>query len=126
MGTILVVDDEKPILKMFKLFLGMFGHTVYTAESGPEGLNVFSKTEPDAVFVDIKMPGMDGFEVLKKIKTKNPATQVILITGHGDKNLAARAMDMQADDFIHKPFQEEALIEAIERLAKRQQKTTKK
>mgnify|MGYP003961251827 CR=1 FL=1 len=89
-------------------------------------LNFFLKTKPDAVFVDIKMPGMDGFEVLKQIKTKAPATEVILITGHGDKNLAQRALDMQADDFIHKPFQEEALTDALERLAQRQNQKPKK
>jgi len=126
MGKILVVDDEKPILSMFKLFLGLYGHKVYTAESGQEGLELFLKTKPDAVFVDIKMPGMDGFEVLKQIKTKAPATEVILITGHGDKNLAQRALDMQADDFIHKPFQEEALTDALERLAQRQNQKPKK
>jgi YesN/AraC family two-component response regulator len=66
---------------------------------------VFEKEHPSIVFTDIKMPGIDGFEVLKRIKTSSPGAVVIVITGHGDKELAKKALDLKATDFIYKPVQ---------------------
>ena len=68
MKRVLVIDDERPTLGMFELFLGAYGYEVLTAESAQEGLNIFKKERPPIVLTDIKMPGMDGLEILKKIK----------------------------------------------------------
>ena len=115
MRKVLIIDDEKPTLAMFRLFLEAYGFEVFTAENGEEGIRVFEKEKPGIVFTDIKMPGMDGFEVLKQIKILAPDAVVIVITGHGDKELAGKALDLKATDFIHKPVQKEALDAALTR-----------
>ena len=115
---VLIIDDEKPTLAMFQLFLEAYGFEVLTAEKGEEGIEVFKAEHPSIVFTDIKMPGIDGFEVLKRIKALSPESVVIVITGHGDKDLAKRALDLKATDFIYKPVQKEALDAALERAEK--------
>ncbi len=119
MRKILVIDDEKPTLSMFRLFLGAYGYTVLTAENGKEGLELFMKEKPPIVLTDIKMPGMDGFEVLKRIKTADASAEVIVITGHGDMDLAIKALDFDATDFIKKPIQKAALDAALRRAEER-------
>jgi anti-anti-sigma factor len=119
MGKILVIDDERATLGMFKLFLGAYGFSVLTAENGAEGLALFEKERPSIVITDIKMPGMDGLEVLKRIKALDPATEVIVITGHGDIDLAVEALNFNAADFINKPIQKSALDSALKRAQER-------
>ena len=68
MTKILVIDDEKPTLTMFRLFLGAYGYEVLIAENGAEGLEIFKKERPSIVLTDIKMPGIDGLLVLQQIK----------------------------------------------------------
>jgi YesN/AraC family two-component response regulator len=115
---VLIIDDEKPTLAMFELFLQAYGFEVLTAEKGEEGIAVFETENPSIVFTDIKMPGMDGFEVLKRIKTISPGAVVVMITGHGDRELEKKALDFNATDFIHKPVQKEALDAALEKAEK--------
>ncbi len=115
---VLIIDDEKPTLAMFELFLEAYGFEVLSAEKGEDGIRVFEAENPAIVFTDIKMPGIDGFEVLKRIKTRAPEAVVIVITGHGDKELAKKALDLKATDFIHKPVQKEALDAALEKAEK--------
>jgi len=122
MEHILVIDDEKPILSMFRFLLGFYGYTVLTAENGEAGLEIFRKENPPIVFLDIKMPGMDGLSVLKQIKKISPETEVILITGHGNEELEKEARSLHANDFIHKPFQRESLDNAIKQLKERRKK----
>ncbi len=113
MKKILVIDDEKPTLTMFQLFLNAYGYEVFTAESGAEGLQIFEKENPAIVFTDVKMPGMDGLSVLKKIKDLTPTAEVIVITGHGDQALAKEAIKNDATFFINKPIKKEDLDEAL-------------
>ena len=68
MEKILVIDDEKATLSMFRLFLDAYGYSVYTAENGKEGLEIFRKEKPAIVLTDIKMPGIDGLAILRQIK----------------------------------------------------------
>ena len=91
------------------------GYDVVTAQSGGEGIAVFEKEKPDIVITDIKMPGMDGIEVLKKVKALNADTEVIIITGHGDIENAIEALKHGASDFINKPVRDEALAIALTR-----------
>jgi len=116
---ILVIDDEKPTLSMFRLFLAAYGYEVHTAGSGEEGLEIFNAVHPEIVFTDIRMPGMDGLEVLRRIRGADPACQVIIITGHGDMDRALDALDMDASDFINKPVERQALNSALVRAEKR-------
>jgi anti-anti-sigma factor len=115
MQKILVVDDEKSTLSMFRLFLTAYGYTVFTAENGTEGLRLFEKEKPPIVVTDIKMPGIDGIELLRRIKEMDRMTEVIMITGHGDMDLAVKALDLDATDFINKPIQRPALDSALRR-----------
>ncbi len=119
MEKILIIDDEKPTLSMFRLFLGAYGYSALTAENGPEALEIFKREKPPIVFTDIKMPGMDGLAVLKAIKEIDPLTQVVVITGHGDMELAVKALDLDATDFINKPVQRAALDAALKRAEER-------
>jgi YesN/AraC family two-component response regulator len=116
---ILVIDDEKTTLKMFGLFLDIYGYEILTAESGEEGLEVFDRERPEIVLTDIKMPGMDGIAVLQEIKRRSPATEVIVITGHGDMDLAIQALNLDAADFINKPIQRQSLEQGLSRARER-------
>jgi DNA-binding NtrC family response regulator len=113
MRKILVIDDEKPTLSMFRLLVGAYGYKVLTAENGSTGIELFQRERPVLVFTDIKMPGLDGLEVLKRIKEIDPQVPIVVITGHGDTDLAKQATDMEATAFIHKPIQRKALEEAL-------------
>jgi anti-anti-sigma factor len=115
MDKILVIDDEKPTLAMFRLMLEAYGYEIFTAENGADGLEIFEREHPPVVLTDIKMPGMDGIQVLKTIKQRVPATEVIVITGHGDMDLAIRALNLDATDFINKPIQRQVLEQALKR-----------
>ncbi|MBC2712595.1 MAG: response regulator [Desulfosarcina sp.] len=94
MTQILIIDDEKPTLQMLKLYLEMCGHEVLTAESESMGIEIFRTHHPPIILTDIKMPGKDGFAVLRQIKSLAPETWVIVITGHGDQDLARQAFDL--------------------------------
>jgi YesN/AraC family two-component response regulator len=119
MTTILIIDDEQPTLQMLTLYLEACGHTVLTAENEIQGLEVFRRQRPAIVLTDIKMPGKDGFDVLRQIKAIAPQTEVIVITGHGDKDLAQQALDLRASAFFNKPLDTEALDTAIREIEQR-------
>ncbi len=123
MKKVLIIDDETSTLAMFKLFLGALGYEAMTASSGAEGVEIFKAESPSIIMTDIKMPGMDGFGVLKSIKAIDPGAEIIVITGHGDTELAQQALSLNATDFINKPINkdslESALARAEDRLSKR-------
>jgi PAS domain S-box-containing protein len=111
----LLIDDEPDILRVLSISLKADGYDVVSAQNGPEGIAAFEKEKPDIVITDIKMPGMDGIEVLKKIKGLNADTEVIIITGHGDIENAIEALKHGASDYINKPIRDEALAIALGR-----------
>ena len=121
MNKILVIDDEKATLTMFRLFLEAYGYRVLTAQDGARGLEIFKAEKPSVVVTDIKMPGMDGLEILQTIKEIDPKTEVIVITGHGDTDLAEQALKLKALDFIPKPIKKEALDAALQKAKNRLQ-----
>lgn len=112
---ILLVDDEEGIRKVLKITLESAGYKVLTAPDGETGLDVFVREAPDLVITDIKMPGIDGIELLKRIKHLNPETEVIMITGHGDMDLAVKSLQYEAADFITKPIDSLDLESAIQK-----------
>ena len=116
MTTILIIDDELPTLQMLTLYLEACGHRVLSAENEVQGLEVFRRERPAIVLTDIKMPGKDGFDVLRQIKAIAPLTEVIVITGHGDKDLAKQALALKASAFFNKPLDTEALDGAIKEI----------
>ena len=119
MSKLLLIDDEEAIVRVLSISLKSDGYDVVTAYSGEEGLKVFQRELPDVVLVDIKMPGMDGIEVLKRIKNINPDTEVIIITGHGDMPSAIQALQLGASDFINKPVKDEVMAIALKRAEER-------
>jgi len=114
MIKLLVIDDEKPTLSMLSLFLQALGYQVLTAESEEAALDIFRKEHPSIVLTDIKMPGKDGLAALQEIKEMDADAQVIVITGHGDRNLASRAYDLGAIRFLNKPLNTDELMAALE------------
>jgi PAS domain S-box-containing protein len=114
-NTILIVDDEQAIVRLLSMSLKSDGYETLTACSGEEGLEVFRTKSPDIVVTDIKMPGMDGLELLKKIKELDSDKEVIIVTGHGDIDSTITALQYGASDFINKPVRDEALAIALER-----------
>jgi DNA-binding NtrC family response regulator len=100
---ILIVDDEKDFVEMFSLRLTRQGEKVSTAYSGQDALDLLEKTAIDVVILDIRMPGMDGIETLKKIKASHPLVEVILLTGHGSTETAVEGMKEGAFDYLMKP-----------------------
>jgi signal transduction histidine kinase len=125
--SILLVDDEEGIRKVLSIALSDMGYNVRTAKNGVEALRVFKDERPPIVLTDIKMPEMDGIELLRRLKKVNPATEVIMITGHGDLDLAIKSVKYEATDFVTKPINDEvleiALNRAQERIAMRQKLT---
>ena len=115
MKKLLIIDDERPILEMLEISLASEGYDVFTAESGKAGLEIFGRENPKLILTDIKMPGMDGVEVLKRIKEKDSEAEVIVITGHGDMDSAVAALRCGASDFLTKPIKDEVLMLVLER-----------
>ncbi len=115
MSKILLIDDEEANVRVLSMSLRADGYDVVTAFSGEQGLEVFANESPDIVVTDIKMPGMDGIEVLKTIKERDPNSEVVIITGHGDIDNAIEALKHGASDFINKPVRDEAITVALQR-----------
>jgi len=116
---ILLVDDEEGIRKVLGISLSDMGYDVVTAENGEEALKTFRKIHPPIVLTDIKMPGIGGIDLLGRIKKENPDTEVIMITGHGDLELAIQSLKLQATDFVTKPINDDVLEIALKRAHER-------
>jgi len=112
---VLLIDDEEGIRKVMSIALRDAGYVVWIAESGEQGLEIFRRELPALVLTDIKMPGMDGIEVLRRIKAMETDSEVIIITGHGEMELAISALQLEASDFITKRIHDEALFIALKR-----------
>lgn len=113
--TLLLVDDETDIREILALSLADLGYRVLGAENGLAALDLFRRETPPVVVTDIKMPGLDGIGLLREIKKEAPDTEVIMITGHGDLDLAIRSLKHEAADFITKPIHPDMLEAAVER-----------
>jgi len=116
---LLLVDDEEGVRRFLGLSLEELGYEVKTAENGQVALDLFDDFMPSIVFTDIKMPVMDGIELLKHIKERSPDTEVVMITGHGDMDLAVDALKYDASDFITKPINNDVLEVSLERAKNR-------
>ncbi len=115
-GTkVLLIEDEESIRTLLCLSLNKKGLRMIAAEDGLKGLEVFKRERPSIVITDVKMPGMDGIEVLKRVRELEPDTRVIVITGHGDMETAIKALKLDASDFISKPIKVDALMLAVKR-----------
>ncbi|KPK14340.1 MAG: response regulator receiver protein [Nitrospira bacterium SG8_3] len=113
--VILLVDDERDICDVLSISLSDLGYKVLTAQSGEEALKILRRVNPPLVLTDIRMPFMDGTELLREIKHQNPDTEVIMLTGHGDMDLAVKSLKLEATDFITKPIKDDVLEIALKR-----------
>ena len=110
-SRILVIDDEAEIRKSLRMILEYEGYEVLEASSGADGLALAERETPDLVFLDVKMPGMDGLEVLQRIHALRETLPVVVISGHASKEEVASAIKRGAIDFIEKPLgSERALV----------------
>ncbi len=112
-ANILVVDDEEIVRSLFKSTLGESGHRVTTAEAAAEGLELVKQQDFDLVFLDLKMPGMDGAELFRQIKLVRPKLPVTIITGYPDSDIMARALAQGPFGVMNKPFGESDIIAAV-------------
>ncbi|MBT5469773.1 MAG: UDP-3-O-[3-hydroxymyristoyl] N-acetylglucosamine deacetylase [Nitrospina sp.] len=111
---ILIVDDEKNIVSSLTGILSDEGYEVSMTGDGVEALEIIQKDPPDLVLLDIWLPGMDGIEVLKTLKTYNPGIVVLIMSGHGTIDTAVKATKLGAQDFIEKPFSLDRITESIQ------------
>lgn len=115
-ARILCVDDETVILDSFRKILVIDGYSVDTVERGKEAINLVRSNHYDFVYVDLKMPEMDGVEVTKLIKHIRPDIDVIIITGYASVETAVETMKFGAMDYVQKPFTEDELLEFTRRI----------
>ncbi|MFO7554452.1 MAG: sigma-54 dependent transcriptional regulator [Desulfobacterales bacterium] len=115
--SVMIVDDEAIVRESLFHWFKKYGHFVETAASGFEALEKLGKYPFQLLFVDIKMPGMDGIELLEKVKTDYPDTLVIIITAYGSIESSVKAMRIGATDYLLKPFKPDQLSLVMERVS---------
>jgi two-component system sensor histidine kinase/response regulator len=111
---ILIVDDDALICQLLKETLTSEGYSVVTAKDGQEGWARFQSSSPDLVLLDVQMPGLDGLEVLQRIREQTAEVAVVIITAYGSEALSVKAMKQGADDYITKPFQPWQIVSAVQ------------
>lgn len=121
LARILAADDEAIVLDSFRKILVAAGYSIDTVESGPEALGLVQQHPYDFVFTDLKMPEMDGLDVVKGVKHYSPESDVVVITGYATIESAVNAMKWGAMDYVQKPFTEEELVEFTKKCLYRRQ-----
>jgi CheY-like chemotaxis protein len=121
LARILAVDDEPVVLDSFRKILVVAGYAIDTVESGREALGLVQKHKYDFVFTDLKMPEMDGLDVVKGVKHFSPETDVVMITGYATIDSAVNAMKFGAMDYVQKPFTEDELVDFTKKCLFRRQ-----
>lgn len=116
---ILVVEDEKPLCDLFAKTLSPRGHRVSTALRGEEAIPLIQARPFDLVFLDLLLPGISGIEVYREIDRLPDPPEVIVITSFASSNLLVKALDIGLLTVVQKPFQMEAILEAVDKVAQR-------
>jgi two-component system response regulator HydG len=119
--SILVVDDDRELLRALERTLKNAGFAVRGVESGEDAMSSLSDGVPEVIVSDLLLPGMDGIELLKEIKAAAPTTEVLMMTAHGTIERAVEAMRAGAYDFVEKPIERERLLRAVERAFERRE-----
>ncbi|HYO13361.1 MAG TPA: sigma-54 dependent transcriptional regulator, partial [Thermoanaerobaculia bacterium] len=115
MANILIVDDERPIRRILSVLLAERRHRVTDAGSGEEALAALPEAKPDLVLLDLKLPGIDGLETLKRLRALDPRLDVVMMTAHGTISSAVEAMRRGAYDYLTKPFDNDELLMIVDR-----------
>ena len=117
-ARILAVDDQRYFRELTEGLLGDAGYDVMTASSGEDALRILEQSDFDIILTDLVMPGIDGSELIRRIKERNPEQDVVMVTGVVDVKMAVEAMKQGAVDYILKPFDRTALLDSIEKIVK--------
>ena len=117
---VLIIDDEKNIRISLSSILEDEGYEVLSAESGEEGLQLLTDNQIDLILLDVKLPGIDGIQVLEKVLENYPEMDVIMISGHSDISIAVKAVKMGAYDFMEKPLSLPKIVVAARNIAEKQ------
>lgn len=118
MAKILIVDDERNILELVKLYLNAEGHSVVTAPDGLSALEKFRGEQPDLVVLDIMLPGIDGWEVCRRLR-QNSQIPIIMLTARGEAVDRIVGLELGADDYVVKPFNPRELVARIKAVLRR-------
>jgi CheY-like chemotaxis protein len=113
LGRVLVVDDEPQIVDMLRELLVELGYTVATAGHGAEALHLVPEYKPDAVLLDLQMPGVSGLQVLDQLRRDHPGLPVVIVTGNTDVDVARSTLARGAFDYLRKPFQFDVLARVV-------------
>jgi two-component system nitrogen regulation response regulator GlnG len=119
MSSLLIIDDEEPIAWALRRAFERAGHSVRVSASAEDGLAKAKQSPPDAVFLDVRLPGMDGLTALGELKKRAPSAAVVVITAHGNLNTAVKAVEGGAFDYLAKPFELSQAIDAANRALSR-------
>ena len=112
-GRLLIVDDETPVLEVLSEYFTGQGYDVETASNGKEALEAVGRRRPDVVLLDIRMPGMDGVELLRRLRDLDAGLAVIMVTANEDVALARETLKAGAFDYVAKPFDFKYLDQAV-------------
>jgi DNA-binding NtrC family response regulator len=115
---VLILDDEKHFTEELAEFLDLTGHTVFEANTVERGMTLLDNHAIDLLILDIRLPGADGLDILKRVKAEKPSLEVIIVSGHGDMETVIKAMRLGAFDYLRKPFRHIDIQIAIERTRK--------
>ncbi|MCL2856880.1 MAG: response regulator transcription factor [Oscillospiraceae bacterium] len=121
-GKILVADDEKNVVELLRLYLEKEDFAVITANDGEEALAGFTKEAPDIVLLDVMMPKLDGWQVLREIRKKSN-TPIIMLTAKGETFDKVLGLELGADDYVVKPFDSKEIVARIKAVLRRTDKT---
>jgi DNA-binding response OmpR family regulator len=115
---VLVVDDDRPSLKMTAFLLREEGYTVFTADNGTEALRLIDEKTPDLLILDIMMPGMDGLEVMRRVR-RSTNLPIIILSAKGETSDRVSGLDQGADDYLSKPFEPSELLARVRSVLRR-------
>ena len=116
---VLLIEDEATIAKSIELMLGTEGFNVYTTDLGEEGLDLGKLYDYDIILLDLNLPDMHGYDVLKKLRTAKVSTPVLILSGIGEMDSKVRALGFGADDYVTKSFHRDELVARIHAIVRR-------
>ncbi len=116
MAKVLIVDDAAFMRMRSAKLLTECGFEVIEAENGLDAVDKYEQHKPDAVLMDITMPGMDGLEALKQIRSRDPNARVAMVTAMGQQAIVMEALKAGAKDFVLKPFQPDRIVGALKKI----------
>ncbi len=126
MSKLLIIEDDPIIVEGLNTAFAYHGFTVLNAGDSREGLELFLREKPHLVILDIMLPGLDGFEICKKIRARDQRTPIIMLTAKSQESDKLLGFELGADDYVTKPFSAKELIARVKAVLKRSAAATKK